>query len=295
MIDYILLVCVVFANASLSLFNSFFQKKNGEKVGATQLYNLVMISSVFVTWSVIWALEGGFSLEVIPYSIIFGVGYSAAIIGLFNAIKCGPVALSTLILQLALIATVIWGFFFWDAEPTPLVIVGILLVCVSLVLCLYKGKGEQRESKINTKWIVYVSVCFFGNLICMIVQREQQRRYDGAYGNQLMLVAMICALLLSIVLYLRSNRADSAVLVKRAWFWPVLAGASNLLLNFFMMKLAVATKAKEISTSLIDPTIAVVPLAITTVISFLAFKEKLRWWQWVGIGVGIGASLLLSL
>ena len=73
MIDYILLVCVVFTNASLSLFNSFFQKKNGEKVGATQLYNLVMISSVFVTWSVIWALEGGFSLEVIPYSIIFGV------------------------------------------------------------------------------------------------------------------------------------------------------------------------------------------------------------------------------
>ena len=298
---YLFLIGAVAASVFQTLFATLYNRKNAAYREITPLYNVINFGALVVLWGVLFFTDAtflaapSFDLGTVFYSVGFSIGFAMACIGLINALNTGPITLTSLILQFSCIGSAIWGFFFWDAEPTPLVIVGILLVCVSLVLCLYKGKEEKGGAKINTKWIIYVSICFVGNLICMIVQREQQRRYDGAYGNQLMLVAMIFALILSIVLYLRSNRVDSAVLVKRAWFWPVLAGASNLLLNFFMMKLAVATKAKEISTSLIDPTIAVVPLAITTVISYLAFKEKLRWWQWIGIGVGIGASLLLSL
>ena len=295
------LIGAVAASVMQTLFATLYNRKNTAYHEITPLYNVINFATLVAMWSVLYFTDSAFlaspSFDVgtVFYSLGFSVGFAAACIGLVNALNTGPVTLTSLILQFSCIGSTIYGFFFWGAEPTPLVIIGILLVCVSLVLCLYKGKGEKSGAKINGKWLIYVSLCFAGNMICMIVQREQQRRYEGAYGNQLMLVAMICALLLSIVLYLRSDRRDSRVLLRRAWFWPALAGVSNLLLNLFMMKLAVATTTGAISTSLIDPTIAVVPLALMTMISFFAFKEKLRWWQWVGIGVGIGASLLLSL
>lgn len=298
---YLFLIGAVAASVLQTLFATLYNRKNTAYREITPLYNVINFGTLVLLWGVMFFTDAtflaspSFDLGTVFYSLGFSVGFALACIGLVNALNTGPVTLTSLILQFSCIGSTIYGFFFWDAELTPLVAAGILLVCVSLVLCLYKGKGEKGGAKINAKWLVYVAACFFGNMICMIVQREQQRRYEGAYGNQLMLVAMVGALLLSIVLYLRSNRCDSRVLLRRAWFWPALAGASNLLLNFFMMKLAVETTTGAISTSLIDPTIAVVPLAIMTVISFVAFKEKLRWWQWIGIGVGIGASLLLSL
>jgi multidrug transporter EmrE-like cation transporter len=41
--------------------------------------------------------------------------------------------------------------------------------------------------------------------------------------------------------------------------------------------------------------IAVGGLAVTSIFSLVAFKEKLHWWQWVGVAVGAVAVALLSL
>ena len=138
---------------------------------------------------------------------------------------------------------------------------------------------------------VWVLVCFFGNLFCTIVQKEQQLAYEGAHGNQLMFFGVLIALVVSIPLYLCSDRSDSRVLVKRAWFWPVLAGASNLIMNFFLMRLANST----LSPSIVYPSIAVIPLAVITLISFFAFGEKPKWWQWIGMVIGMLSIVMLSL
>ncbi len=289
--SYFHLIGALAASVLQTLFATLYNRKNTAYREITPLYNVINFGTLAILWGAMFLTAPTFHFGTVFYSLGFSIGFAMACIGLINALNTGPIALTSLILQFSSIGSTIWGFFFWGAKITPLVIIGLVLVCVSLVLCLYNGKGEKGGAKINAKWLVYVSVCFFGNLSCMIVQREHQMRYDGAYGNQLMLVAMLFALILSIVLYVRSDRRDSRVLVKRAWFWPVLAGASNLLLNFFMMKLAIST----LSAGLIYPAVAVVPLAITTMISFFAFGEKMRWWQWIGVVIGMGATLLLSL
>lgn len=290
MIDYILLVCVVFANASLSLFNSFFQKKNGEKVGATQLYNLVMISSVFVTWSVIWALEGGFSLEVIPYSIIFGVGYSAAIIGLFNAIKCGPVALSTLILQLALIATVIWGFFFWGSKVSLLVVIGLVLVAVALFFCIYT-KGDS-ENRVSLKWILWVLVCFVGNSAASIVARTQQIDFGGRFKGQFIALATVITLVISIFMYAKSEKRHSAEMLKKSGYLPVASGVLNALYSVLIL---VLSTSKVIPVNLLYPTAGVGSIALVSLFAQFVLKEKMTNLQWTGLVIGAVAIALLSI
>ena len=145
--DYLLLLCTTFTGASLSLFSSFYGKKNSGRKDTTQIYNLVMIAAVAISWGIFWAFEGGFNVKVIPYSLLFGVGYAGAVIGLINAIKTGPVSLSNLFLQLSLIATAIWGFFFWGDKPTALTWIGLALVVLALVCCLYQKRSNSRKRK----------------------------------------------------------------------------------------------------------------------------------------------------
>ena len=69
------------------------------------------------------------------------------------------------------------------------------------------------------------------------------------------------------------------------------AGVSNLALNVLVMLMALTT----LSPSLVYPVIGVGGLAVVTIFSLLVFKEKMRWWQWVGIIIGMIAVLLLSI
>ena len=288
--SYFHLAGALFASVMQTLFATLYNRKNATYRDITPLYNVINFGALSLLWGCMFLSAPTFHFGTLFYSLGFSVGFAMACIGLVNALNAGPISLTSLILQFSCIGSTIWGFFFWDTKITTLVIIGLVLVCISLVLCLYSGK-QKGGNKISGKWLFYVTMCFVGNLVCMIVQKEHQMRYDGAYGNQLMLVAMLFALILSIVIYLRSDRADSRVLLKRAWFWPVLAGISNLLLNFFMMRLAISS----LSPGLIYPSVAVVPLVMTTIISFFAFGEKLKWSQWIGIAVGVVAILTLSI
>ena len=72
--------------------------------------------------------------------------------------------------------------------------------------------------------------------------------------------------------------------------FDVAAGVGNVFLNVFVMLMAVSS----LSPTLIYPTIAVGGLIITTCFSVLAFREKLKWWQWIGVAIGIIATAILS-
>lgn len=291
MLDYILLVGALFANASLSLFNSFFQKKNKDKVGATQLYNLVMISSVVITWAVIWAFEGGFSVKVLPYSLIFGVGYSAAIIGLFNAIQCGPVALSTLILQLSLIATTVWGFFFWDLPVNAIVIIGLILVAVSLFCCIYT-KSSESENRVSLKWIIWVLICFIGNSAASIVARVQQIDFGGQHKGQFIMIATLITLVICIIMYVKSDKRDSAFVFKKSGFLPMLSGVLNALYSVLIL---VLSTSKVVPVSLLYPTVGVGSIALVSLFAQIVLKEKMTKLQWTGLVIGALATALLSI
>lgn len=68
------------------------------------------------------------------------------------------------------------------------------------------------------------------------------------------------------------------------------AGACNVVLNLFVMLMALST----LSPSLIYPVIGVGGLVVVTVFSLVAFKEKMYWRQWLGVGIGVAAIGILS-
>ena len=289
---YLYLILSVLFLASGSLLGGFYNRKTEGLRDPSPLYNLILMCSALLGWAVLFLTEPTFDAGVLPYAVGFAATFTLCQVGLINALRVGPVALTSLMLQLSLIGVTAWGFFFWDAPFTLPVAIGLALVVVSLWLCLYTGKrSEGGEGRVSLKWFLFAMMAFVGNAGCSIIQRTQQMQYEGKHGNFLMLVAISLSAVFCLVSYLRSDRTDSRAILKRGTPFPVAAGLFNMLLNLFVILLATTT----LSPSLIYPVIAVGGIAITSLFSLFAFKEALRWWQWVGVGVGAAAVALLSL
>lgn len=292
MIHYLLLGLTVVFFSSSGVFGGLHSRANKDLANTTGIYNLSRIIVVFLGWALLFAINPSFDVKVLPYAILFGMGFALAAYGYYNAIKTGSVVLSSLMLQLSLIITTIWGFFFWGAKFTILSAIGLVLAVAAIYLCLNDGKKEEEKKKFSFKWLIFALMAMMGNSICTISQRTQQIKFNGEHGNMLMLFGIAIAVIFYVVDFLRSNRVDAPKMFKSYTIvYPVLDGIFNVLVNLFMIILATS----PISTNIIYPVIAVVGISLVSLCSFVVFKEKLKWWQWVGIAVGVVAVVLLSI
>ena len=285
---YLYLILSVFMSASSSVFGKIFNMQNDGRRNTSTFYNFLLMISVFLGWGILYATDISFDAGVLVYFALFAICYLTCNIGIINALKYGPTAITSLLISLSLIVTTIWGFIFWDADISLTVIIGLVLVVASIVLCLYSKEKDKKG--FSLKWLLYVSLAFFGNAGCSIVQRTQQVKYNGQHGNMLMLFATGACAIAYVFLYLKSDKRDAKVMLKKSWWVPVCAGICNVALNVFVMLMAVT----ELSPALIYPVIGVGGLAVVTVFSLFVFKEKMRWWQWLGVAVGSIAVILLS-
>ena len=134
-------------------------------------------------------------------------------------------------------------------------------------------------------------MAFLGNAGCTIVQRTQQLQFNGEYGNMLMAFATFFSLIASAVIFFIGNNDGNKTVVKKSWYLPAIAGVCNVALNFFVILLA----SSSLSPSFIYPVLGVGGLAVVSLFSVFAFKEKLLWQQWLGMVLGAVATVLLSL
>ena len=282
------------ATASLTVSNvlcGFYGRRTNGSKDPMALFSFVELCAIFLFWAVMFAVAPEFNLSVLPYSIAFAIFFAMGKVGYVFAVKEGSLVLTSMVLQSSLILVSVWGMLFWGAKFTLRVGIGLVLVAVALVLCLYNGKQEDSsKKKVSVKWAFFALVSFLGNAGCTITQKTQQLSFNGKYGNMLMLFASMLSGIVGLTLYMKSDKSHSKQILKTNLYLPVLSGASNGLLNLFVMLLAVSA----LSPTLVYPTIAVGGLILTALISLLCFKEKLKWWQWIGVVVGIVATATLS-
>lgn len=275
-------------SASSSVFGKYYNRKNNEHKNPIPLYNFILLLSVFIGWSVLFAFKFSFNVAVLPYSLLFAFSYTVCNLGIILALKYGPASLTSLFVGLSLLPTTIWGFIFWDAKINNIVILGLILVSVSIVLCLSGGKEDK---KISINWIFFVFLALFGNSGCAIIQRTQQLKFNGEYGEMLMAFASLFSLIVFFIVFLLNNMQKLDKSYPNGLHFPVLAGVCNVILNVFVILLATS----DLSPSLVYPTIGVGGVIVVIIVSLFAFKEKLYIKQWVGVLVGIVATVLLSL
>ena len=289
--DYLYVVCAILLSSTTSIFGGFYNRACAGKRSSSQLYNCAQLISVATCWGIMFLINPEFDAAVLPYSLGFSVGYCVAVFGLINALRTGPVMLTTLMTQMSLVVTSLWGFIFWGAPVTPFVIVGLCLTVVAIVLCLYKGKTENTATvRITPRWIMFALMAFGGNAMCSIFQRTQQMVFDGGYREELMFFATLAGAIVFTLIYARSDHRDQSFIIKRSYI-PLIAGVCNVVMNIFVIKLATST----LPSTMVYLPMSIFPLIIVSLFSLVVFREKLRASQWIGVGTGIVSVILLSL
>lgn len=93
------------------------------------------------------------------YSAAFALCYILSVLGNAKAIECGPLSLSTLVIQCSLIIPTMYGFVILKEEISVFAKIGIALIFLCLILVNPGGKS----GKIPAKWYVWVIMSFIGN------------------------------------------------------------------------------------------------------------------------------------
>ena len=285
--EYLVLTAAVLGVAGINIFAGFYNRSGEDGKGVSSLYNLLYTLAALSCWVVMYAVRFSFDAGVLWYSLGFGASYAVAQICVIQAMRCGSVSLTSLMLQLSLIATAIWGFIFWDEKPTVFTFVGLALVAVALILCIYQ-KGEGGV--VSPRWLLFSLLAFAGNAGCTIIQKQQVRQYNGQHAEMLMVFAMLVSFLVCLVIFLLDRPVRPMAIVRRRGHFPILSGMSNMAMN-----LAIIFLATRLPGSVVYPTVAVGSLGLLALFSAFVFKERLSLNQWIGIGVGAAAVLLLSL
>ena len=294
---YLYLIGAAGAIATANILNACFGRKNKGAKNASGFYSLAYATFAFLCWSVLFCIQPSFDWITVWYAVGFAAFYLMGVSGYALAFKTGPVMLTSLFISLSLIGVTVWGFFFWNTIFSPLIGIGLALVVTAVTLCLYKGKskkGEEQEKNthsISLKWILFVLLAFTGNAGATIVQRTQQTACGGQHGSLLMFIATGLAAAVFAIVYVCKDASDFKKVLKTTGHFPMIAGVCNFALNFFVILLA----SSSLSPSLIYPVMSVGSLACITVASIFLFKEKMKWWQWLGVAIGAMAVTILSL
>lgn len=285
---YLLLATLLMSVGSIG--SKFYNKRNEKYQGTAPIFTLLTASTTLLFWVIMFFAKGAsLNVDVLPYALLMvGISVLSAYASV-NSYKNGSVLYTSLIVQFSLIGVAIWGFFFWNSPFTWLMAVGLVLVAVSLWLCLYTGK--QEDKKITPKWLFWVALFFLTNMGYTIVMRTQQMHFNGEYGPFMMLIVMSGAVLTHTFVFFRGERKDAKVVLKSSWWIPVALGVASALVDLFVMLLV----GTSLSASFIYPTLAVGALAVVTVFSKFVFKDEMRWWQWIGVAVGAVAVAIISI
>ena len=288
--SYFYLFLAMTFSALITIAGRFYNNKTKNMAHASSLYCLLTPIFSALGWLILWGSDFSFDLSVLPFSVLYGVTHSLFTVGILKAIEYGSTSLTALIKQLALVGVSFWGFFFWGTEFQMTSILGIVLLVISLFLCLLNKESKSEGYHIR-KWLFFCSLITVGNAGCSIIQRYQQMAFDYQHKNMFMFFALVFSALFGSIHALRKDKSNWKAIIKSTWIFPAMSGSSSTLSNLFMLLLV----KNQMSPVILYPGVAVGGLIITTLITTLCFRERLRKKQWLGLGFGAAALILLNL
>ncbi len=231
-----------------------------------------------------------FTAEILPYCFGFALSYSLACIGSFLAIKNGPLAITSLIIQYSLVIPTFYGLLFLpDESASVTLIIGLALLFVSLLLVNMEGT-KKEEKKMTLKWGVCALLAFLGNGICSAVQKAQQITFNGQYKSELMIIALAISVLGIGAAALVTERKRIITNIKTASHWYIICGIANGLVNLWVL-----TLSNRMPASVMFPIISAGGIITTAIIALFFYKEKLSKQQTIGFLLGTVSIVFLNL
>jgi len=255
--------------------------------GNIAFFNILTIGATFLTFLVLNKFSLVFHLNTLLMAMIFAVGYSAAVICGTMAVQCGALSLTSLVTAYSLIIPTVWGIIFLNEGFGIIKALGLAALVVSLFLINYQ---KDAEIKITPKWLILAVLAFVGNGVASTMVKLHQMAFPGEYGGEFMCYGIGMSFLISIVVFLFSNRENAKRCFKLGWHFASAQGVMNALVNA-----GVVYGSNIMAASLMFPLISAGNIIVVLGISMLIYREKLTKVQLFGFIFGLAAIVLLNL
>lgn len=280
--DTILIFLVILGMSTQAMTRKAFSLKYNTPF----LFSFIFVGTAMLFFIINAGKNFIFSWEYLPYAIIFGIGYGSATVFGFFAVREGSMGLTSLITSYSLIVPTVYGILFLKERPSVMLYIGIFLLLISLFLINF----EKEQKKITLKWVIYVSISFFGNGVCTTAQKVQQINQNNAYKNEFMTVALLFVTLVCLIFTLFYNKKDiKPICTKPTIILPIICGGANALVNYLVMVLS------RLPASLLFPFISAGSMILTGIISLTIYKERFTKQQILGILLGVASVIFLNL
>lgn len=253
--------------------------------------NILLFSAVSCLFALVFFLanSGGklqFNVQIVPYALCFALAFGTAVASYASAIKTGPLSLSALFNSYSLLIPTVYGIAFLKDPISPTLYSGLAALAVSLFMINVK---KNESLKFSPMWIVFVLLAFVSNGMCSTIQKMQQLKFDGAYKNEFMIVALACvtAVLFTAGLLQKGNKKE---MLKPCFKYGAVKGLGNGFMNYLVM-----VTSASLPSAVLFPSISAGGIALTYLLSITFFKEKLTKTQTIGYVLGIASVILLNL
>ena len=287
---YLLLSLTVLTITAQDVFKKKYNQKGKDFTFLFTSVVAVFAMLLFVSINLIQKDYHYEAILLIP-SAGFAISYAAATFFTVQAIRCGSLAKTCLIVSFSLLVPCFYGILLLDEPISATLLAGMVLLIVSLVLINYeKGKTEEKTP---IKWYLYALLSFLGNGLCSTVQKAKQV-YLGDDGNNLFMIvalAMVAAIMLILSLCTKSERITQREDLRHVAFWAMLCGLANGLTNVLVILL----NSRQVPASVMFPVISSGGLVLSFLYSILVIREKFSTRQYIGFLAGAVSVVLLNL
>ena len=312
MLEAFLLAVITIGISAQGIIKKFYNGRVSSK--GVFIFSAVSVFSACL----FFVCSGGFKFEfnpiIIPYALGFAACFGAASVAGFYAIVHGSLSLTSLVTSYSLIIPTFYGLIFNKEKVDAFFWIGFSLLCVSLFLInsrigakkpvsdsaeVEKNKGE--EIKITFAWVIFALVAFVCNGLCSTIQPAAVKVFGAYvaehpelagvdYSNEFMIIALLVVTVIMLAMAFFTEREDIPVCAKRGWYWMVLCGVANGLVNLLVMVLST-----RMSNSLMFPIISAGGIILTGIVCRFFYREKLTSGQYIALVLGVAAVVFMNL
>lgn len=231
---------------------------------------------------------GNISLTTVIYGLIYGVLLIGSQWLYTLALAKGTAATCSMVYAFGFILPTLCGFIFWNEEPTPLKIIGVLLV-IPLVVLVSLAKGRQKA---KSNWflipLLVAAICSGG---LGIMQKIQQKSEFADQRTAFLLIGLAFACGLSFIVFLLFKKNKDIAEDKmeiRPFLLCLLSGVCFGLANMVNVILASLVPAV-----ILFPIQNIGVIVLTTILGFFIFKERPKMNEIIAFVLGITSIIFL--
>ena len=282
---YFLLFLSVFLETAKTVIANLFSKQELKRDRDIFQFNWIFYIGSF---AILLCFPGMLpSTYTVLMAVIFAVVTTACQYFCLQAMRCGPMALTTFIQGSSLLLPTFYGFAFMGEQASPLFWISLALLLVAMALVLV-----TRCESVNLRWMLlaFASFVFMGG-IGIMQSIHQASAYRGELIPFLQISFALCAVF-NVVggLLVRRQGAVSFSFRSRTTVMAVGSGAAMGAVNLINLYLS-GVMDKHIFFPIVNGGL----IFFTAAAAVIFFRERLTRLQWIGLALGIVQLALIAL